>query len=99
MQNFISKTLMANRFGLLVALLLGASSVVFAAKNSDILSKLEQARPDFKFEAVTATPVKGIYQTNIVGGPTIYITEDGKHFFSADFLVANSFFWRRMRLF
>lgn len=55
------------------------------ADNDKILSQLKKARPDFNFEAISETPVKGIYRTGIVGGPTIYITEDGKYFFSGDF--------------
>ena len=53
--------------------------------NHKVLEHLQKARPDFKFEEVKPTPVKGIYQTNIVGGPTIYITDDGRHFFAGDF--------------
>ena len=60
-------------------------ALVQAESDSKILSRLQKARPDFNFAAVKETPVKGIYQTEIVGGPAIYITEDGKYFFSGDF--------------
>ena len=72
-------------WALIMVIATAASSHVLAESSDDVLDKLKQARPDFKFEAVKPTPANGIYQANIVGGPTIYITEDGKHFFSGDF--------------
>lgn len=50
-----------------------------------VLEKLKSARPDFKFGEVSSTPIKGIYKSNIVNGPTIYLTDNGKYFFAGDF--------------
>jgi thiol:disulfide interchange protein DsbC len=76
---------------LLIVLFLMVSQLslsgVAAAKSVDdqLLEKLKKARPDFQFGEVSSTPIKGIYKTNIVNGPTIYITADGKYFFAGDF--------------
>lgn len=76
---------------LLIVLILMVSQLslsgVAAAKSVDdqLLEKLKKARPDFQFGEVSSTPIKGIYKTNIVNGPTIYITADGKYFFAGDF--------------
>ena len=58
-----------------------------AAKSVDdqLLEKLKKARPDFQFGEVSKTPVKGIYKSNIINGPKIYITADGNYFFAGDF--------------
>lgn len=65
--------------------LLQMTTTTFASEPAKVLERLKKARPDFAFEEVVPTAVKGIYETNIIGGPTIYITEDGGHFFSGDF--------------
>ena len=72
---------------MVAALLYGAVSVQAKDPGDKMLDSLKKARPDFKFEALQDTPVKGIYRTTIVGGPTIYITEDGQHFFAGDFFA------------
>jgi thiol:disulfide interchange protein DsbC len=68
--------------------------VAFAGDNDSadqgVLDKLKKARPDFQFGAVSTTPVKGMYKANIVNGPTIYVTEDGNHFFAGDFFQVGS---------
>lgn len=63
-----------------------------AAKSADeqLLEKLKKARPDFQFGEVSRTPVKGIFKSNIVNGPTIYITADGNYFFAGDFFEVGS---------
>ncbi len=65
-------------------------SIAAESVNSKVLNRLKDARPDFEFGVVSETPVKGIYKTNIMGGPTIYITADGKHFFAGDFFAVGS---------
>ncbi|MBT8149339.1 MAG: DsbC family protein [Gammaproteobacteria bacterium] len=70
---------------LAAAFLYGGVSVHAGNDSDKILEPLKKARPDFDFESVQPTQVKGIYRTTIIGGPTIYITEDGKHFFAGDF--------------
>lgn len=49
-----------------------------------MLKHLQQVRPDLKFSAPEKSPVKGLYYTSIENGPTIYVTQDGKHFFAGD---------------
>lgn len=60
------------------------------AANDKVLEKLKNARPDFQFGEVSRTPIKGIYKSNIVNGPTIYLTRDGQYFFAGDFFEVGS---------
>ncbi|MGB5325654.1 MAG: DsbC family protein [Pseudomonadales bacterium] len=46
---------------------------------------LKKVRPDFTFNDVAPTAADGIYRVSIDRGPTIYLTEDGKHFFVGEF--------------
>lgn len=49
------------------------------------LGPLQSVRSDFKFNKVEETAAEGIYRVAIDKGPTIYLTEDGKHFFVGEF--------------
>lgn len=49
-----------------------------------ISEKLEQARPDLQLESVAASPIGGLYQAQIINGPRIYITENGRYFVAGD---------------
>jgi thiol:disulfide interchange protein DsbC len=69
---------------LVTTYLFGAIPVQAEEASEKILEPLKQARPDFRFEPLQKTPVNGMYRTTVVGGPTIYISEDGKHFFTGD---------------
>lgn len=72
-----------------LAVLLSATTAATASADvidsEKILQPLRTARPNFSFGEVVETPVEGIYRTEIVGGPKIYITADGQHFFTGDF--------------
>lgn len=62
-----------------------------AARLSDdkVLEKLQAALPDFKFGEVLNSPIKGIYQTEILNGRNgqiIYLTDDGKYVFNGDLM-------------
>lgn len=78
---------------LLILLVLSIAQLPFGAAlagdsdsaDQSVLDKLKKARPDFQFGSVTTTSVKGMYKSNIINGPTIYVTEDGNHFFAGDF--------------
>lgn len=69
---------------LLLLLLSAASS---ADDYDHVLEHILKLRPDFEFESVEPTSVQGIYKASIVRGPTLYIAEDGKHFFVGDFFL------------
>ena len=49
-----------------------------------VLERLKDSRPDFEFGEVKKTPIEGIYQTQVIGGPIIYIVEGGEYFFAGD---------------
>ena len=71
--------------------LLPVTASADAIDSEKILQPLRAARANFSFGEVVETPVAGIYRTEIVGGPKIYITADGQHFFTGDFFqVAES---------
>ncbi len=49
-----------------------------------IVSRLQQARPDVNFGAVHPSPIAGLYQTQVVGGPTLYVTPEGDKFITGE---------------
>ncbi len=54
------------------------------AISKQILQQLSAGRDDLQFNGVKASPVKGIYQVDVINGPTLYVSEDGKHFIAGD---------------
>ena len=51
-----------------------------------ILEALSKARPDFEFSDVRPSPIEGLYQANVVGGPVLYVSPD------ADLMIAGEMF-------
>ena len=49
-----------------------------------IRSKLLQARPDFQISSVKPSPVNGIYEVELGGGPVLYVSADGDFFILGD---------------
>lgn len=49
-----------------------------------ILARLQEARPDFDYRDVEPTPIEGLYQVRVVGGPLLYVDEAGEHFISGE---------------
>lgn len=43
-----------------------------------ILEKLRSARPDVNYETPRPSPIDGVYQVQVPGGPVLYITPDGE---------------------
>lgn len=43
----------------------------------NIVAKLQQARPDFSYGDVMPSPIPGLYQVQVIGGPLLYVSEDG----------------------
>ena len=68
----------------LFALVWVASSCAEQTNHGKVLEKLKDSRPDFEFGEVKKTPLEGIYQTQVAGGPIIYIVESGEYFFAGD---------------
>lgn len=58
-----------------------------------ILNRLQQSRPDIKFSSVTPSPIAGLYQAQITGGPILYVSSDGDKFIAGEmFTVTNTGF-------
>ncbi len=90
MNNFVAST-KCKRSVLVIVSLFVASFSVWADQPSEELSKrildnLKQARPDLQFSGATASPIDGLYEVRVQGGPTLYVTE------SANFFVAGDLF-------
>ncbi len=54
------------------------------ARAAAIVAKLKQARPEFEYADIEPSPVAGIVQVQVVGGPLLYVVGDGEFFFSGD---------------
>ncbi len=55
------------------------ADVVPQEVSSAILEKLQNARPDFAYGAVTQSPLEGVYQVQIQGGPLVYVSASGDY--------------------
>jgi len=55
---------------------------------SQILNQLRQARPDLEFGSVAPSPLLGYYEVSIDNRQTVYVSEDGKHFFTGELYFA-----------
>lgn len=49
------------------------------AVHNAIIERLQTARPDFEYGAVKDTPMPGIYQVQILGGPMLYTDVTAQH--------------------
>lgn len=49
-----------------------------------LVSKLKSLRPDIPIEAVSSTPIPGIYALELTGGTVFYGTADGQYLFAGD---------------
>lgn len=49
-----------------------------------IVSRLQQARPDIKLSSVRPSPIAGLYQAQVVGGPLLYVTPEGDKFIAGE---------------
>lgn len=49
-----------------------------------IIEQLKQARGDLDYSEVKLSPIPGLYEVRVVGGPTLYVSEDSKFFVAGD---------------
>lgn len=72
----------------LLSIAIIASAATFAgAAEPDaerLVSKLKSLRPDIPIEAVSSTPIPGIYALELAGGTVFYGTADGRYLFAGD---------------
>jgi thiol:disulfide interchange protein DsbC len=62
----------------------GTPLVVRKSPEAIILEKLKQARPDLSFSDPRPSPVKGLYQVQMIGGPLLYVTPEGDKFIAGE---------------
>lgn len=62
----------------------GAQAKIDGSVRATIIGKLKTARPDLDYVDVAHSPVAGIYQVQIAGGPILYVIGDGEYFFDGD---------------
>lgn len=53
-----------------------------------ILEALREARPDFEYRDVEATPIDGVYQVRVVHGPLLYVDGSGEYFIAGELFQA-----------
>ncbi len=68
----------------LCGLLTGVSLAETQSPEEIIAERLQQARPDMSFGAVRPSAFEGLYQVQISGGPTLYVSADGSKFIAGD---------------
>lgn len=78
---------------LLGGMILGAGARAEDPQAELILKALSAARPDLQYEQPRPSPVAGLYEVQVKGGPLLYIDADGRHFIAGDlFAVQKSGF-------
>jgi thiol:disulfide interchange protein DsbC len=55
-----------------------------------ILEKLQQARPEITFGQPQPSPIDGLYQVQVPGGPTLYVTPEGDKFIAGELFSIDS---------
>ena len=53
-----------------------------------IIKELSTARPELKFGNVKSSPIPGYFEVSIDNRQTVYVSEDGKHFFAGELYFA-----------
>lgn len=53
-------------------------------RQNRILEKLRLSRPDFEYEEPVQSEIPGLFTVQVVGGPTLYVSADGKHLVAGD---------------
>ena len=73
---------------LVIAVAMAFSPVLVAgvdpAVEQKIVAGLKQWRPDLNFTNIIQTPISGLYHVQVVGGPSIYTSVDGRYFIQGD---------------
>jgi len=84
-QNSLIKT-KRNILNAIAILLVSFSSTqwAMAASEKEILGNLSAVRPDLKFEFVGESVLPGFYAVQVEGGPLLYVSADGGHFFDGN---------------
>jgi len=70
--------------GVIFSLALPAVAAVPAAVNDLIVAQLKSARDDLDYKVVAESHLAGFYEVQVQGGPLLYVSADGKHFFDGN---------------
>jgi thiol:disulfide interchange protein DsbC len=70
--------------GVIFSLALPAVAAVPAAVNDLIVAQLKSARADLDYKVVAESHLAGFYEVQVQGGPLLYVSADGKHFFDGN---------------
>lgn len=70
--------------GVVVSLALPAIAGVPAAVNDVIVAQLKSGRADLDYKVVAESHLAGFYEVHVQGGPMLYVSADGKHFFDGN---------------
>lgn len=83
--NILAKTLSKFLWPALLLATFPAFAVGPAPDVADqILKNLKQARNDLQYSEVKLSPIPGLYEVRVVGGPTLYVSENGEFFIAGD---------------
>lgn len=65
---------------------LAASGTLVVKKTPEaiILERLQQARPEISFGQPRPSPIAGLYQVQVAGGPVLYVNEAGDKFIAGE---------------
>jgi thiol:disulfide interchange protein DsbC len=82
---FLSKA-KSNIFSAITILLVSlcCAQSALAASEKEILGNLSAVRPDLNFTFVGESAMPGFYAVQIEGGPLLYVSADGGHFFDGN---------------
>lgn len=69
---------------LLGGMIMGAAARAEDPQAAAILKALGTARPDLQYEQPRPSPMPGLYEVQVRGGPLLYITPDGTRFIAGD---------------
>lgn len=71
----------------------GAGLLARKSPEKIITERLKQARPEIQFGEPRPAPIDGLYQVQVTGGPTLYVTPEGDKFIAGEIfsIDANGF--------
>lgn len=88
MKSVVLFVLLTSLLGLSSQLTAQSSDEISKTVQENILNGLKEARPDLDFGNPVPSPIDGYYEVSISAGQTVYVSEDGKHFFSGELYFA-----------
>ncbi|MDA9240736.1 thioredoxin fold domain-containing protein [bacterium] len=90
--NLIGKRASFTIFKSLVTFVVGLCTAQgsIAASEKEIIENLTSVRPDLEFQVIGESPLTGFYEVQVEGGPLLYVSQDGRHFFDGNLYQVTS---------